>query len=191
MKNKVSFAAFTASAATFLYAYFFIIAKDPKGASLMLLILGLAFVDLSQGLYGKLREVDPTVARMASAFATLGGFGMILHGGYDLANAINPPGTMDTGLPSQIDPRGLASFGLTGLGTLKFAWLLWKDKGFPKYVSQLGLLSGAVFIIIYLGRLIVLSPANPLLLYSVLAGGFVINPLWFLVLGKALREKKM
>ena len=44
----------------------------------------------------------------------------------------------------------------------------------------------ALLVIIYLARLIILSPASPLLLGPVLLAGFVVNPLWYIWLGVTL-----
>jgi hypothetical protein len=39
---------------------------------------------------------------------------------------------------------------------------------------------------VYLGRLIVLNPKNPLLLTAAVLSGFVVSPAWFLWLGSIL-----
>jgi hypothetical protein len=62
---------------------------------------------------------------MFALWAALLGIGAALgtaaHGGYDLANAVNPPSVSAdfhsglSALPNQIDPRGLFTFGVAGL----------------------------------------------------------------------------
>jgi hypothetical protein len=48
--------------------------------------------------------------------------GAAIHGGYDLANLINLPASAAAlpDLPSQVDPRGLLTFGVMGLGLLNY-----------------------------------------------------------------------
>lgn len=68
------------------------------------------------------------------------------------------------------------------------SYLMSKDKYFSKNLSFLGYVSGALLIVIYLARLTVLSPANPLLLYPILLNGFIVGPLWYLWVGLSLKK---
>jgi hypothetical protein len=45
---------------------------------------------------------------------------------------------------------------------------------------------GVVLVVIYLGRLIVLDPANPLVLGPAALGGIVVGPVWYAWLGYSL-----
>jgi hypothetical protein len=45
-----------------------------------------------------------------------------------------------------------------------------------------------LLLVIYIGRLVVLDPEHPVLLVAALATGFVVNPLWWIWLGVALRR---
>jgi hypothetical protein len=178
--------------AGFLYAVSFVVLKDQLLYSLFLTLLGLfAFVALI-AVYFRLRETDAAYALLALLFGLIGAAGTAIHGGYDLSNAINPPASIPAGLldlPSQIDPRGLLTFGFTGVGLFAFAWLMTRSAVFPKTLGYLGYLSAILFIVIYLGRLIVLSPTNPILLVPVLLNGFIVSPLFYLWLGIALRRE--
>jgi len=91
-------------------------------------------------------------------------------------------------LPSQIDPRGLTTFGVMGLALLVFTWLMSRSMEFPKGLIYLGYVFAALFIILYLARLIVFDPTNLLLLAPVLVTGFVVNPVWHIWLGLELRR---
>ena len=46
-------------------------------------------------------------------------------------------------------------------------------------------------IVVYLGRLIVLTPSNPLVLLPAAVTGFIVNPLWYLLLGLSLRRDEV
>jgi hypothetical protein len=43
-------------------------------------------------------------------------------------------------------------------------------------------------LVLYLGRLIILNPKNPVLLISAVLSGFVVTPVWFVWLGTELRR---
>lgn len=194
MKNATisqmyAYIAILAGVFALLYAYFFVVAKDVTMYSLFLLLLGLSAMEVMVILYGKLKGAHTDMARIAFVFGVLGAFGMAVHGGYDLANAINPPSLANADLPSQVDPRGLLSFGFLGVGILKFSFLMAKDKYFPEGLSWVGYISGALFLLIYIARLTVLNPTSPVLLYPVLLNGFIVSPLWFLWVGYTFLKK--
>lgn len=188
-KKRAPFAAFAAGIFGLLYAYFFVIAKDPVMYSLFLMLGGLAITVVFIGLYARLKSLDETLALYVLILGVAGAMGSVIHGGYDLANAINQPAMMNADLPSQIDPRGLLSFAAVGIAILKASWLMKDHKLFPQNLNVLGIISGSLLVIIYLGRLIILSPANPWLLYPVLIEGFVVGPLWYLWLGTVFSKK--
>ena len=92
-------------------------------------------------------------------------------------------------LPSQLDPRGLLAFGLTGLALLVAARLIVAGSQLPRSLGYFTYLAGGLLIVVYLARLIVLDPANPALLVPVLVAGFVVSPVWYVCLGLALRAE--
>jgi hypothetical protein len=57
-----------------------------------------------------------------------GALGSAVHGGYDLANALSTPTNTLTEtiarLPNPVDPRGLLTFGVAGLGLFVLSWLM-------------------------------------------------------------------
>ena len=55
-------------------------------------------------------------------------------------------------------------------------------------LRNLGLLSGALLILIYLARLIILTPTNPVVLVPAAVEGLIVNPLWYVLLGLTLRR---
>ncbi len=187
-QTKASASAFLTALTAFAYAYYFIVAKNTMLSSLFLMLSGLFALPVMIILFMKLRKIDDGIATLALILGIVGVTGTVLHGGYDLANSINPPALVNADLPSQIDPRGLLAFGITGLAILKFSWLMGKDKSLPKNLANLGYLSGVLLLVIYLARLTVLSPTNPVLLYPVLLEGFIVNPVWYLWLASELKN---
>lgn len=188
--RMTSYTAIFAGLSALAYAYFFIVAKDVTMYSLFLLLLGLSSLEVFVALFGRLRAVHEDLARIAMALGVVGAAGAAIHGGYDLAIAINPPVVANADLPSQVDPRGLLTFGFMGIATFKMAWLLAKDKYFPTNLAWVGYASGVLLVVIYVARLTVLDPTNPVLLYPVLLNGFVLSPLWYLWLGYSWLKTK-
>jgi hypothetical protein len=119
----------------------------------------------------------------------VGAIGSAIHGGYDLANALHPPAS-DLGaladLPSQVDPRGLLTFGVTGLGMLVIAWLMGRSGEFPRVLSYLGYVLAVLLLVLYLGRLIVLQATSPIIVVPALLAGFLVNPIWYIWVGLVL-----
>jgi hypothetical protein len=53
-------------------------------------------------------------------------------------------------------------------------------------LGYLAYLSAVLLVVLYLGRLIVLDPTNPLILVPALLNGFLVNPALYVWLGLAL-----
>jgi hypothetical protein len=172
----------------FLYAVSFIILHNVLLSSLFLLLGGLLFTVVMTAIYQRLLATDAAFALWAFLLSGVGALGTLIHGGYDLANALHPE-TLSAALanaPSSIDPRGLLTFGLTGLGLLVISWLIGRGKTFPKGLSYLGYLAAALLIILYVARLIILTPSSQLIAIPALLSGFIVNPLWSIWVGLAL-----
>jgi hypothetical protein len=202
-KTSVSFEKFAGKVAVlaglvhFLYAVAFVVISRSMPelgtflSAVFLLLAGLLSMTALNGAYQRLKEVDSAFALYALLLGSIAQLGATIHGGFDLANLINPPAIANNpDLPSQIDPRGLVTFGLMGLAILVFSWLMGRSHRFPTGLAYLGYVLGALLIVIYLARLIVLSPASPILLIPVLVSGFVVNPAWYIWLGLNLGQGK-
>jgi hypothetical protein len=185
-------AAVLAGACGLLYSAAFVVASRSPSATAGGLAAGLLMAGALLGaaaLIGLHQRVAPVGAGFATAALALGLGGAAaaaLHGGYDLANVLHPPGAIAAG-PSQVDPRGLGTFGLAGLSLLVFARLMAGGAGWPRGLAGLGFLSGALLVVVYLARLIVLDASSPLVLGPAALEGFVVNPAWYAWLGLALR----
>ncbi|MFN8458657.1 MAG: hypothetical protein U0401_29055 [Anaerolineae bacterium] len=180
----------------FLYAAAFVVisrSAPELGAllsGLFLLLAGLLSMTAFAGLYQRLRVTEAGFAMWALLLGSLGTLGAAIHGGYDLANILNPVASYAPDLPSQIDPRGLLTFGIVGVSLLVFAWLMGYQGQFPKGLVYTGYLLAVLLVVIYLARLIILDPGNPVLLVPVLISGFVVNPGWYVWLGLNLWRGK-
>jgi hypothetical protein len=180
-----------AGIAGFLYAIAFVGLQDPLLYSLFLMLCGILSVIAFVGLYEMLRDTDAGFALLALLFGSIGTAGAAIHGAYDLANAINAPDknlANLANLPSQIDPRGLLTFGFAGMGLFLFAWLMKRSVKFQSALIYLGYLSAFLSVELYLARMVILVPTHPLILIPVLIAGFLVNPAWYIWLGLTLRR---
>jgi hypothetical protein len=160
-------------------------------SSLMLVLGGLLSSFVLFAVYGRVRTAGPMLARWALALGLAGALGAALHGGYDLANAINPPASDPialANLPSPIDPRGLLTFGVSGVAAFVVALLIRRGGTLPRGLGSLGMVAAILLILTYLGRLIVLTPTNPLVAGPAALAGLIVNPAWYIWLGLSLRR---
>ena len=177
--------AILAGASGFLYAVAFVVLQDFLLSGLFLMLGGLLTSVALLAVYERLRETDASFALLALVLGLAGSLGSAVHGGYDLANAVNPPSSLPD-LPNPVDPRGLLTFGVAGIALFVVAWLIGRGEGFPKGLGYLGYASAVLLLALYLGRLIVFDPTNPLVLVPALLNGFLINPIFYFWLGLAL-----
>jgi hypothetical protein len=171
---------------SFLYAVAFVILQSVVLSALFLTAVGLLSSAVLVAVYYRLRETDAPFALWALVLGIGGSLGSAVHGGYDLANVINPPGSALAELPSPVDPRGLLTFGVSGIALFVIGWLILRGGRFPRYVGYLAYLSALLLVVLYLGRLIVLEPSNPVIVIPALLSGFVANPALYILLGLAL-----
>jgi hypothetical protein len=155
---------------------------------LFLLIGGVLGASALLGLYERLKPSNGTYALWALVFGLAGALAATLHGGYDLAVGIHPPNQV-INFPSPVDPRGLGTFGLTGISLLAFSFLIQRDRSFPRGFVWLGYASGVLLLLIYVSRLTILQASNLLVLAPAGIEGFVLNPAWYIWLGFVLRKK--
>ena len=134
-------------------------------------------------LYERLRSTDNSFALWALLLGLAGALGSAVHGGYDLAAVLRPHGPVDPNLPAAMDPRGLLTFGATGIGVWVMAWLIVRGGQLPRGLGYLGYVVAALALILYLGRLIIFDAASPLIVIPAVLAGFLVNPIWYIWLG--------
>src|SRR5919106_4063894 len=146
--------AILAGVSGFLYSISFIVLRNDLLSALFLMLGGLFSTSALAALYQRLRGTENGFALLGLLLSLSAVLGSAIHGGYDLANALHPPDSSTAG-PNAVDPRGLLTFGVSGLGLFLLSWLLTQDMRFPKGLAYLGYLSAILMIILYLGRLII------------------------------------
>ncbi|MEX0629850.1 MAG: hypothetical protein WEE67_05355 [Chloroflexota bacterium] len=161
-------------------------------ASIALMLGGVLSLVVLVAVYRRVSAASHGIALIGLALALMGSFGAVVHGGYDLANVLNPPAAdviTDAGLPSPVDPRGLLTFGVSGLGLLVLAAEARRSGALSRRVSNLGVLLGLMLVVVYLGRLIVLVPTNLLVAVPAAFTGVILAPVFYILLGLELRGR--
>ena len=191
-QEAAGLAAILAGVGGFLYSIsFVVISRAAPGlgmalSGLFLLLGGLLTSAVTIALYERFRPLAGAYALWAAAVGVAGALGSAIHGGYDLATALHPA-SQSPDLPNQVDPRGLATFGLSGLSLIVFGVLIGAAREFPAPLGVLAIVSAALLLVLYLARLVILSPTNPLVLLPAAVEGFVVNPAFYVWLGLRLR----
>jgi hypothetical protein len=155
-------------------------------AAFFLLVAGALSIPVAVALAERFKPQSSGFANTALIFAILGGLGGFLHGGKDLGTAINPQGGPKLSI-NPADPRGLLTFGAAAVGVVLFAKLMTGSPAFPARLARLGYVLAFLLVVIYLGRLIILDPNQPILGATAVLAGLVINPAWFIWIGKSLK----
>ena len=161
-------------------------------ASTALLVGGVLTLVVVVEIHAIVRGEAPDLATLGAILAAAGAIGASVHGGYDLANVLHPPVSdilAVNELPNPVDPRGLLTFGFAGGGLLVLAWLLRRSGTVPRRLGNLGVAVGALLVVVYLGRLIVLDPTNPLVAGPAALVGFILSPAFYIWLGTVLRRR--
>ena len=190
LQRGAGLAALAAAAVGLAYSVSFVLiarVSATAGAFLSALFLlagGLLAVFVLTGLYDRFREARPALAVLALVLGAAGGLGAAVHAGYDLANVLHRSASLPGDVPNPVDPRGLLTFGVTGLALNVAARLL------PGRLRLLGHAAGVLLIFVYLARLIVLAPTSPLVLLPAALAGFVLSPLFYAWLGAWLLRRE-
>jgi len=170
----------------FLYSVAFVVLQSNLLSALFLLFGGLFSAAALTALYQRLRGTESGFALLGLLLTLSAALGSAIHGGYDLSNSLHPPSSLNPDLPNPIDPRGLLTFGIAGLGLFLLSRLMTQNMNFPKGLAYLGMLSAILMIVLYLGRLIILQATSLVIVIPALLEGFIVNPLWYVWLGLTL-----
>jgi hypothetical protein len=180
-------AAMGVAVAGLLYALSFVILDDELTSGLLLLLTGMLTIVALTATYFRVRAVEPGFALLALLLGAIGGAGAAIHGGFELAHELNPEDQVPA-IPNAVDPRGLLTFGFTGLAVLLIAWLARQGAVLPARLGLVGYALGVLLVVLYLARLIVLDSDNPAVAVPALLAGFLAGPAWWMWLGLELRR---
>ena len=161
-------------------------------ASIALMVGAILSVAVLLAVFHRLTGDDAFIGALGLILVVIGAAGALAHGGYDLANVLHPPVTDVLGeaqLPNPVDPRGLLTFGASGLGLLVVALLARRGGTLPRNLATLGAVVGVLLVVVYLGRLIIVTPTNPVVAAAAGLTGLVLSPAFYLWLGMELRRR--
>jgi hypothetical protein len=172
--------------------------------NLLLALSGLLSLIAIVTIFQKVRSASEGWARLALWFGMFGALLGGLHGWYDLmrsptlASAFASTDTkaaanLIASLPSQVDPRGVGTFGLTGVFFLILGLLLNRVEGIPQRLAQLALLGAVLLVLIFIGTVLYASGDGiPAARYLFLVPGplqsIIVGPIVYIWLGSILRR---
>ena len=174
--------AWIAAAGGIAYGVAFAIVGNLTAAAILLAVGGCLSALILNAIAGSLGDA-PTI-RLAATVGTIGALAAASHGVYDLANQIHPPSVPVQDLPHPVDPRGFATFALIGTAMLLLAGPVARDARYGKGLGGLMTVLGWVSVVIFLGRLIILDPTNPMVRVALVIG-VVSNTAFLVGLGRA------
>jgi hypothetical protein len=182
--------AILAAGVSVLYGVFFALAlrgseTTATPSAVLLMVSGLLGIVVVCALYLLFKNLDAGFALLAVVLGVLGAGGAFVHGAYDLSTLVGPGEVVATGV-NAIDPRGVLVFGISALSVLIFARLIVIGTRLPLKLGWIGYGLAGLLLLLYLGRLLVLDPSQPVLRLSAILAGFVLNPLWNLWIGVEL-----
>lgn len=181
-------AAIAAAIVAIGYSVAFVILSNATLYSVALLAGGILSATALAAAYERIRAGGGGLALLGLAFGIVGTAGAVVHGGYDLANVIHPPTGVqpDASLPFPVDPRGLLTFGMSGLGVLALSAAALRNAALPRNLAVLGIALGVLLMLVYLGRLIVLDAHSILIVAPAGVAGLIVSPLWYAWVGREL-----
>jgi hypothetical protein len=97
-----------------------------------------------------------------------------------LPTQLHPVATLAPDVSNPVDPRGLLSFGVAGLALVVLGLVVAPGGRIPRWLGVFATVNGVLLIGLYLARLIILNPADPLVVIPALLTGFLLNPAWYL-----------
>jgi hypothetical protein len=111
-----------------------------------------------------------------------------IHGVYGLASVIShaPASGVGTTNPNPLDPAGFLAFGVVGLATVVFAWLILRSGQLPRGLGYLGYGLAVLLIVLFLGALISNNTKSLAVLVPGGLASLVATPLWNIWVGLIL-----
>lgn len=178
-----------------LYAIFFLLVTPRSttlgtlGSASTFAISGFFSLAAYVALYRRVQHHHPDIALWALLLGASTSIATVLHGTYEallfnrLAVTTGADSTMLAlvqTLPTQINPMGLMSFGVVGIASYAWGWLLLRSNAFEQLLGYLGLLNALLLLTLFIAYV---GGIQPLVL---LAGGLtsvVVGPIWWTLLG--------
>lgn len=171
-----------------LYAVFFLLVSGTLHAylpSLLLVVGGLLATAVLTAVYARVRLADPTFAVWALGLGVLGQAGAAIHGMDGLASVIDyaPASGVGTAAPNPVDPAGFLAFGVVGLSTFVFSWLIVRSGALPRGLGFLGYDLAVLLVALFLGALLTNDTKSLLVLVPCGVASLIATPIRNIWLG--------
>jgi hypothetical protein len=140
-------------------------------------------------LYLRARIVDEGFAIVALLVGAVAAAGSLLHATFDLGVLANEP-AQQWDYPSPTDPRGFATFLLTGVAIGLLSSLVGRA-GAPRALVRIGWATAVLLAWVWIGRLTALDPKEPWVAPAVVGSGFIGVPLWYAWIGWLLLHDRL
>jgi hypothetical protein len=139
-------------------------------------------------LYQRFKEREAGFALFALLISGMAAFAMLQHGGYEAIQIIRQ-GAVSTAIAasSQVDPAGLATFGVIGVGSLLWGWMIVRTGVLPRNLGYLGILNAVLLIVLFLATVV---NSQTLILISGGLTSVIVGPIWWIWIGRALGNQK-
>jgi hypothetical protein len=178
-----------ASSLTFTIAFAVVVREGDRWAQWVswttLLAGALCSLPVMTALHRRLAEAEPEFALLGFVVGVGAAFGAATHAAYEWSVLANTPETTSD-LPSAIDPRGFMTFAVTGLALCLFGWLILRTGELGRSAGQLGIVAGALLLVVFVGRLTVLDPNANVIRLAALVSGLVLVPGFYALVGRGL-----
>lgn len=177
-----------------VYAIFFLFisrANEYVGILGSWIVLGgTAFFALAAyvALYQHVKAREPGYALFALLLSGMASFAMLQHGAFQAIDIFRR-GALDSalGAPSQVDPAGLATFGVVGISAFLWGWLIVRTNIFSRALGYVGMLNAALLITLFFATIV---GSQPLVLLSGGLTSVIIGPVWWIWLGRVLASQR-
>jgi hypothetical protein len=147
---------------------------------------GTAFFALAAyvALYQRLKERESGFALFALLLSGMAAFAMLQHGAFE-AIEIYRRGAVETavGAPSQVDPAGLATFAVVGVGALLWGWIILKTNSLPRSLGYLGVLNAILLLVLFFATVV---GSQTVILISGGLTSVIVGPIWWVWVGRSL-----
>jgi hypothetical protein len=189
MKDNFSkfsgYAAIVTGILSILYAIFFlVIARQAEfiglfGSWVILALSGIFTSAAYVGLYGRMKSASEGFALWGLLLGVASSFATLMHGGYQALLV----GQASGAALSEVDPRGLAAFGVVGLVSFIFSWLIVRSGVLAKTFGYLGLFNALLLVVLYFATV---AGAQTVILISGGLTAVIVGPIWWIWLGLQL-----
>lgn len=168
-----------------LYAIFYlVIARRAEyvglfGSWVILAASGIFSSAAYVGLYSRVKSTSEGAALWALLLGGLASFAILIHGGYE-ALLVGKASEL-----SEVDPAGLAAFGVVGLVSFIFSWLITRSGSgaLSKNLGYLGMFNALLLVVLYFASA---AGAQQLILISGGLTSVIVGPIWWIWLGAQL-----